>query len=79
MAFAEIFWITLSTLFCGGVGLAIKACYKIKCNEIDCCCGLLKVKRDIDEETKIDLEAQQENNTQQRRSTLSLGFNKIAG
>lgn len=76
--FNGIFFLSLSTLICGGVGLAIKACYKIKCAEVDCCCGLLKVKRDIDEETKIDLEAQEQgNNNQQRRSTLSLGFNKI--
>lgn len=71
-----VFWLSLSTLVCGGVGLAIKACYKIKCKEVDCCCGLLNVKRDTDEETKIDLEAQERNN-QQKRSSLSLGFNKI--
>lgn len=74
--FNAIFFLSLGTLICGGVGLAIKACYKIKCAEVDCCCGLLKVKRDVDEETKIDIEAQEQNN-QQKRSSLSLGFNKI--
>lgn len=72
-----IFFLSLGTLVCGGVGLAIKGCYKIKCAEVDCCCGLLKVKRDIDEEIKYDLEQQQANNSQQKRSSLSLGFNKI--
>lgn len=77
MVLTEVFYITISSLFCGGVGLLIKSLYKIKCSEIKCC-GCIDIKRDIEEETKLDLEAQQ-NGDNNRRSSLSLGFNKIAG
>lgn len=76
MALTEVFYITLSSLFCGGVGLLIKSLYKIKCTEIRCC-GCINITRDVEGETKLDLEAQ--NNNDNRRSSLSLGFNKIAG
>ena len=57
----EVFWISLSTLFCGGIGLLIKSIYKIKCTEIKCC-GCVDITRDVEGETRIDLEQQQHNN-----------------
>jgi hypothetical protein len=72
-----VFYISLSTLICGGIGLAIKACYKVKCSEVNCCCGLVSFRRDIDEEVCVDLETREVNTPKSKRSSLSLGFNKI--
>lgn len=74
MVLTEVFWISLSTLFCGGVGLLIKIVYKIKCTEVKCC-GCLEIKRDVEEEVKNDTEIHNGDNN--RRSSLSLGFNKV--
>jgi hypothetical protein len=59
------------------IGLAIKACYKVKCSEVNCCCGLVSFRRDIDEEVCVDLETREVNTPKSKRSSLSLGFNKI--
>jgi hypothetical protein len=53
-----------------GVGLN-KTCYKIKC-EVNCC-YTISFTRDIDDETKIDIEGR---NTPIKGSSL-IGFNKI--
>lgn len=74
MVLTEVFWISLSTLFCGGVGLLIKIMYKIKCTEVKCC-GCLEIIRNVEEEVKNDVEAHSNDNN--RRSSLSLGFNKV--
>lgn len=71
----SVFWLSLSTLICGGFGLLIKHLYKIKCNEVLCCCGLMSFKRDVDDEMKIDLEKQETDETKANRSSLTLGFN----
>jgi hypothetical protein len=69
-----VFFISISSLFCGGVALCIKQIYKIKCSEVKCC-GCV-IKRDIEEEAKIDIENTQ-NNTDNRRSSLTLGLNHL--
>jgi hypothetical protein len=56
------------------IGLAIKACYKVKCSEVNCCCGL--VRRDIDEEVCVDLETREVNTPKSKRSSLSLDLIK---
>jgi hypothetical protein len=72
-----VFYLSLGTLVCGGVGLLIKTCYKIKCSEVNCCYGLISFTRDIDDETKIDIEGREGNTPKSKRSSLTLGFNKI--
>ena len=68
-----VFWLSLSTLVCGSVGLMIKTIYKIKCSEVKCCCGCLELKRDVDDEMKIDLERGEEIE-KAKRSSISLGL-----
>jgi hypothetical protein len=63
-----VFYLSLATLCCGGIGLLIKTCYKIKCSEIDCFC--CRIKRDVSEELQIDLESGRKNS----RSSLTLGL-----
>ena len=47
-----VFFVTIGGIICGGVGLAIKACYKVKCARVECC-GCV-VERDIETEAEID-------------------------
>ena len=71
--FDGIFFLSLATLVCGGVGLMIKTIYKIKCSEVKCCCGCLELKRDVDDEMKIDMERGEEVE-KAKRSSISLGL-----
>ena len=66
-----VFYLSLSTLICGGFGLLIKVLYKIKCSEIKCC-GCVEIKRDIEDELRVDLE--RGSGAEQRRSSISLGL-----
>lgn len=52
--FDSVFWITLTTILTGSVGLALKYCLKSKCRNLSCCWGLVHVDRDV------DIEAQEE-------------------
>ena len=47
------FWLSLTTLLCGGIGVFIRFFYKSKCSEVSC--GCFKVKRDVEIEKEEDL------------------------
>ena len=49
-----IFYISIFTLFCTGISLSIKYCYKSKCKQVELCC--LKITRDVDVEKEEDLQ-----------------------
>lgn len=54
------FFITISTLITGFLGLTIRYCLKSKCEDINVCYGLLSIKRRVElehdiEENKIDM------------------------
>ena len=48
-----IFYISIFTLFCTGVSLSFKYCYKSKCKTLEC--GCIKVTRDVETEKEEDL------------------------
>ena len=48
------FFLSLTTLICGGLGLLIRFAYKSKCKSVKFCC--LKIDRDIETELKEDLQ-----------------------
>ena len=48
-----IFYISIFTLFCTGISLSIKYCYKSKCKQVEVCC--LKITRDVETEKEEDL------------------------
>lgn len=50
-----VFFITVLTIISGSFGLAIKYCLKSKCEDVNLCFGLIKVKR------RVELEIQEEN------------------
>jgi hypothetical protein len=55
--FDDTFWLTLSGLLFGVIGLGIRMCYRSKCKEVDFLC--FHIVRDVDAEIQID---EQENN-----------------
>ena len=48
-----IFYISIFTLFCTGITLSFKYCYKSKCKSLEC--GCVKVIRDVDIEKQEDM------------------------
>ena len=46
------FYLTLATIFFGGVGLITRYAYKSKCSRVDICC--IKIERDIEVEERED-------------------------
>ncbi len=55
--------IALSTILSGIALLMLKLCFKSKCSDISICFGLLKIKRDVEVERKIE-EVEIQNNHQ---------------
>ena len=55
-----VFYISLCTILCTSISLAIKYCYKSKCKEVSVCC--LKIVRDVDIEKQEDLTNNNQNN-----------------
>jgi len=53
--FDAVFFITIATLLTGTFGLLIKYCLKSKCENIDFCFGLIRVKRRVDLEIKEEM------------------------
>ena len=45
--------IAIITLFIGACSMITKLCFKSKCSDITCCCGLLNIKRNVEIETEI--------------------------
>ena len=52
--FDAVFFLTLSTAILAFLGLAIKSCFKSKCNSVSLCCGLINVQRDVNAENQIE-------------------------
>ena len=46
--------ISLCTILSAITLLMLKLCFKSKCSEISCCFGLIKIKRDVEIERKIE-------------------------
>ena len=46
--------IAIITLSIGAFGMIIKLCYKSKCSNINICCGLINIERNVEIETDIE-------------------------
>ena len=58
--FNGTFWITMSGIIIGFLGLTLKHCLKSKCKTCSLCFGLVKIDRDIQaelEEEKLEIDA----------------------
>jgi len=53
--FDAVFWITISSLICGSFGLVVRYCLKSKCDNINICCGLINIHRDVKLEVEQEL------------------------
>lgn len=59
--FNAVFFLSMASIFCGGLGVMLSYCFKSKCSEFEICSarGLFVIKRDVEaenEETKMELE-----------------------
>ena len=59
--FDAVSFLSMSTIFCGGLGVMLSYCFKSKCSEFEICSarGLFVIVRDVgaeNEETKMELE-----------------------
>ena len=52
--FNATFWISLATLLMGAFGLSVKYCLKSKCEDLNICCGLMKIHRNVELEAKLE-------------------------
>jgi hypothetical protein len=44
----------ITTLVAGVLGVCIRYAFKSKCNEVNLCCGLLNIKRDVESELRSE-------------------------
>lgn len=49
------FWLSITSLLLAAVAIGFKACYKSKCYDLNCCFGLIQIKRDVKLEERFDL------------------------
>ena len=49
--------LAIITILIAAFSMVTKLCYKSKCSDITCCCGLLNIKRnvEIENDTEIDI------------------------
>lgn len=66
-----VFWITLCTILCGSLGLAMKLCMKSKCENLSLCCGLVEVHRNVELELASEIAAAGTNNGSRVSSSQS--------
>lgn len=53
--FDGIFWISLTTILVGALGVTAKYCLKSKCEHFNCCFGLFQIDRRVDLETQEEI------------------------
>ena len=50
----EVTIIAILTILVGLTSMIIKICYKSKCSDINCCYGLINIKRNVEIETDVE-------------------------
>jgi hypothetical protein len=53
--FDGIFWISLTTILVGALGMTAKYCLKSKCERFNCCFGAFEIQRRVDLETQEEI------------------------
>jgi hypothetical protein len=51
------FFLSITTVILASLAVVVKACYKSKCSDFQCCYGLIKIERDTVTEEHIDMES----------------------
>ena len=57
----DVFFISMATLTFSFLGVVIKSMLASKCDNLNICCGLIKIHRAVE----LEVEQQQQNNNQQ--------------
>jgi len=52
--FNSVFWITVSTLLTGSIGLCVRYSLKSKCDMVKICCGLIEIHRNVGLENDVN-------------------------
>ena len=52
--FNDVFWLSITPMVLGAGALCIRYAYRSKCSNINICWGLLQIQRDVQHETEID-------------------------
>ena len=50
----DVLVLSLATICSGIIVLGLRLCFKSKCSDVDLCCGLFKIKRNIELEMQIE-------------------------
>lgn len=53
--FNSVFWITITTILTGSLGLAIKVCLRSKCDNVNCCWGGIIIHRNVELEQEEEM------------------------
>lgn len=69
---SPFFLSTAAATLVGVIGLILRYCYKIKCEDTTLCCNLIAFHRNVNDELRVDLQQMQmtENPNPRRRSSL---------
>lgn len=73
------FFITITTIIIGFLGLSVKFCLKSKCSRFKCCFGLIEINRsvELEEEIKNDIENNIEMNSINTNEAITQQSNNI--
>ena len=52
--FNAAFFLTISTILIGFLSLAIRSCLKSKCEDFNCCWGMIEIVRRVDIEANLE-------------------------
>lgn len=70
--FDGVFWITITTLLTGSIGLALRYCLRSKCQKFNCCWGILNIERNIEEEVKEEMKELEMGRNSPNRNNINL-------
>jgi len=60
--FNGTFWITIATLLTGSLALCVRYCLRSKCEDVNLCCGMIRIHREVELESEIsDIEINNNN------------------
>jgi hypothetical protein len=71
-----VFWLSLSSIVIGGIGLTLKFCLKSKCQKFKCCFGLVSIDRNVELEVREEIE-RMEHGIAESKSDKDLQITKI--
>jgi len=58
--FDAVFWTGIATMSFAFFGVVIKAMLSSKCDNVNLCCGLIHIHRNVELENQIELQSQQQ-------------------